>query len=145
MNRDIPILLVEDDEVDVMTVQRAFKTHKMSNPLKVCMHGEDALAYLRREPPYTNLASEPMPGLILADLNMPVMNGIELLRELKLDESLKRIPVIVLTSSDQEQDLVESYALSVAGYIVKPVTFLEFVDVVRVLDIYWSMCRFPKE
>jgi CheY-like chemotaxis protein len=139
MRREIPILLVEDDMVDVKTVQRAFKQSKITNPLYVTQNGEEALAFLRREEPYTDPDDAPRPGLILLDLNMPVLNGIEFLQIIKLDESLRRIPVIVLTTSRDESDLVRTYNLSVAGYILKPVDFPQFLDVVKTIDLYWSL------
>jgi CheY-like chemotaxis protein len=139
MRREIPILLVEDDMVDVKTVQRAFKQSKIGNPLYVTHNGEEALAFLRREEPYADPDEAPRPGLILLDLNMPVLNGIEFLQVIKEDESLRRIPVIVLTTSRDETDLVRTYNLSVAGYILKPVDFPQFLDVVKTIDLYWSL------
>ena len=139
MRREIPILLVEDDMVDVKTVQRAFKQSKISNPLYVTQNGEEALAFLRHEEPYTDPDEAPRPGLILLDLNMPILNGIEFLQIIKNDESLRRIPAIVLTTSRDENDLVRTYNLSVAGYILKPVDFPQFLEVVKAIDLYWSL------
>jgi CheY-like chemotaxis protein len=136
MHREIPILLVEDDMVDVKTVRRAFKQSKITNPIYETCNGEEALAFLRREGQY---ADSPRPGLILLDLNMPVMNGIELLHIIKADESLRRIPVIVLTTSKDENDLVRTYNLSVAGYIIKPVDFPQFIEVIKAINLYWSL------
>ncbi|MEL6224433.1 MAG: response regulator [Cyanobacteria bacterium J06627_8] len=135
----INILLVEDDEVDVMTVQRAFKKSKISNPLDVAKDGLEALEILRSSQGSTSVHRR----LILLDLNMPKMNGIEFLKELRQDASLRHTPVIVLTTSDQERDRVEAYNLHVAGYILKPVTFAKFVEVVEVLNQYWTLCEFP--
>ncbi|MEL6322491.1 MAG: response regulator [Cyanobacteria bacterium J06626_14] len=135
----INILLVEDDEVDVMTVQRAFKKSKISNPLDVAKDGLEALEMLRSSQGSTSVHRR----LILLDLNMPKMNGIEFLKELRQDASLRHTPVIVLTTSDQERDRVEAYNLHVAGYILKPVTFAKFVEVVEVLNQYWTLCEFP--
>ena len=142
MNRDIPILLVEDDIVDVRTVQRAFREHNFANPLHVVSHGREALAFLRHEDGYA-ATETPRPGLILLDLNMPVMNGMEFLEEVKADAALKTIPIIVLTTSREESDRVDSYEFSVAGYVVKPVDFFEFVEAVKVIDLYWSLCELP--
>ena len=142
MRPEVPILLVEDDIVDVKTVERAFKEHDFANPLFVVSNGAEALAFLRHEDPYA-AADSPRPGLILLDLNMPVMNGIEFLQIVKAEEELQRIPVIVLTTSREESDRLESYRQSVAGYIVKPVDFQRFIDAIKVIDSYWSLCELP--
>lgn len=131
-----PILLVEDDRVDVMTVKRAMRDLEISNPLDVVHNGEEALAHLRD-------TSQERPGIILLDLNMPKMNGIEFLRIVKQDEELRKIPVIVLTTSREEQDRVNSYDLSVAGYIIKPVDYQQFLDVMRTIDEYWRLSELP--
>ena len=121
MKGNIPILLVDDDPVDVMTVKRALRESRITNPLHVTSNGEDALGYLRRQGAWSDPASSPRPGIILLDLNMPVMNGIEFLNVVKADDDLKRIPVIVLTTSREDEDRIASFDLSVAGYIIKPV------------------------
>lgn len=139
MNRQVPILLVEDDTIDVKTVQRAFKQNKIINPLYVAGNGEEALRFLRHEEPYADHAQSPTPGLILLDLNMPVMNGIEFLQVIKEDPKLKNIPVVVLTTSRDENDLVETYNFSVAGYIIKPVDFSQFIEAIKVINLYWSL------
>ena len=136
MNGKKPILLVEDDKVDVMTIRRALNDLKVLNRLEVASNGEDALAYLR------NPEAE-MPCIILLDLNMPRMNGIEFLRERESDEALKAVPVVVLTSSREEQDMVQSYRLGVAGYMIKPVDYKQFVETIRVIDLYWTISQFP--
>ncbi len=131
------MLLVEDDEVDVMNVRRAFRKNNICNPLWVAGNGVEALEILR--------GSE-MPAerrLVLLDLNMPRMNGIEFLRELRADEALAPTPVVVLTTSDDERDRVEAYHLNVAGYILKPVTFASFVETMATLNKYWSLVEMP--
>ncbi|MBI5816010.1 MAG: response regulator [Nitrospinae bacterium] len=143
MVHDLPILLVEDDVVDVKTVKRAFKENRITNPLYIAGNGEEALAFLRREGQFNNPEAAPRPGIILLDLNMPVMNGIEFLKVVKADEDLKRIPVIVLTTSKEENDRVNSYNLSVAGYIIKPVEFDKFVEAVKTIKLYWSLSLLP--
>ncbi|MGD1953102.1 MAG: response regulator [Leptolyngbyaceae cyanobacterium] len=138
-DKSINILLVEDDAVDVMTVQRAFKKSNVSNPLHIAGNGLEALDLLRSpEGPFANSRC-----VILLDLNMPKMNGIEFLRELRQDPNFHQTPVIVLTTSDQEKDRVEAYNLHIAGYILKPVTFAKFVEVVTVLNHYWTLCELP--
>jgi CheY-like chemotaxis protein len=137
MRSDKPILLVEDDEIDQMTVKRALKDIHVTNRLDIAGDGEQALKFLKD--PETI-----MPGIILLDLNMPRMNGIEFLRVVKQDEQLKRIPVVVLTTSEEEQDKVESFNLGVAGYMLKPVDYLQFVEVVRAIDLYWTLSELPE-
>jgi len=130
------ILLVEDDQVDVMTVKRALKEINVCNPLVQRDNGEEGLAYLR------DPASE-RPCIILLDLNMPVMSGIEFLQVVKADEQLRRLPVIVLTTSEEQQDKVNSFNLSVAGYMAKPVDYRKFVEVMRSIDLYWTISELP--
>jgi CheY-like chemotaxis protein len=141
-DKKIHILLVEDDEVDVMNIRRAFKKNNIVNPLYLATNGLEALAVLRQESK-TDPAMPLARRLILLDLNMPRMNGIEFLRELRLDESLRSIPVIVLTTSNEDRDKVEAYNLNVAGYILKPVTFSNFVEVVATLNRYWMLSEIP--
>lgn len=143
MRNNVPILLVDDDQVDIMTVQRAFKRNNILDPLFVVGNGREALDFLKHQGPYSDPEKFPRPGIILLDLNMPVMNGIEFLKVIKLDESLKKIPVIVLTTSKEENDRVESFNLSVAGYIIKPVEFEKFVEAIRVLNLYWTLSELP--
>ncbi|HEX2092944.1 MAG TPA: response regulator [Longimicrobiaceae bacterium] len=131
------ILLVEDDEVDVMNVRRAFKKANICNPLFVAGNGIEGLELLRGD----EIPRERR--LILLDLNMPRMNGIEFLRELRADEELKYIPVVVLTTSDDERDRVDAYNLNVAGYILKPVTFVNFVEAMATLNKYWTLVEMP--
>ena len=131
-----PILLVEDDPVDTMTVKRAFEQLKVANPLVCLVNGEQALEYLRSE-------SSEEPCVILLDLNMPKMNGIEFLKIAKADNVLKKIPVVVLTVSKEEQDIVEIFKLGVAGYIVKPVDYKKFVEAIEIIEVYWTLSRLP--
>lgn len=134
------ILLVEDDEVDVMNIHRAFKKNKIVNPLHVAGNGLEALEMLRREGAD---ALAQRPKIILLDINMPRMNGIEFLRELRADPRLQAISVFVLTTSNQDRDKFDAYNLNVAGYILKPVDFDKFVGAVTTLDLYWSLIEMP--
>jgi CheY-like chemotaxis protein len=136
VNHSISILLVEDDVVDVMSVKRALRDLAVPNPLEVVGNGEEALACLRKP-------EHALPGIILLDLNMPRMNGIDFLKILKKDERLRRIPVIVLTTSKEEKDRLESFNLGVAGYMVKPVEYAGFVEVVRTIQRYWTASEMP--
>ncbi len=131
------ILLVEDDQIDVMTVKRAFKEIKVVNQLIIAGNGEEALDILRNE-------ENEKPCIILLDLNMPKMNGIEFLKIAKQDEALKSIPVIVLTTSKEEQDRFESFDLSVAGYMIKPVDFANFLDMMKAINMYWTLSQLPE-
>ena len=131
-----PILLVEDDRIDAMTVQRALKDIKVANQVIIRENGEEALEYLRDE---ANLK----PAIILLDLNMPKMNGIEFLEIAKTDDSIRKIPVIVLTTSHGEWDRLQSFDLGAAGYMVKPVDYTQFVEVIRVIDLYWTLSELP--
>jgi CheY-like chemotaxis protein len=129
-------MLLEDDTVDAMTVKRALKDLKVNNPLVRAANGEEALVYLRDE---KNIK----PCVILLDLNMPKMNGIEFLKIAKADEKLKRIPAIVLTTSKDDQDRFQTFQFNVAGFIVKPVDYKKFVDAMRILDLYWTLSELP--
>jgi len=131
-----PILLVEDDTVDAMTVKRALTDLKVENELVHRVNGEEALEYLLDE-------NNEKPCLTLLDLNMPKMNGIEFLKVIKADDMLKMIPVIVLTTSKTERDKVESFGLSVAGYINKPTDYRKFVEIIRTINIYWTLSELP--
>ncbi len=136
----VNFLLVDDDEVDVMNVKRAFKKNNITTPLRVASNGLEALAMLRGE------GTSPVPlsrKLILLDLNMPKMGGIEFLQELRADPDLKTTPVIVLTTSDEDNDKVEAYNLNVAGYVLKPVTFSKFVEAMAALNQYWMLSEIP--
>ena len=125
------ILLVEDDSVDTMTVKRAFKKLEIKNPLSVCENGEIALEWLNKN-------REAMPALILLDLNMPKMNGIEFLKVIKQDEDFKMIPVVVLTTSEDQQDRLDSFKLSVAGYMLKSYSYPQFLELIQSINHYWE-------
>jgi CheY-like chemotaxis protein len=135
--RELHILLVDDDDVDVMTVQRAFERSRITNPLHIASNGLAGLEKLRDG----SIAS--YRRLVLLDLNMPKMNGIEFLRELRADPQLRSTSVVVLTTSDEERDKVEAYELGVAGYLVKPVTFVDFVELMATLNKYWTLVEMP--
>ena len=134
------ILLVEDDEVDVMTVQRAFKKGNITNPLYIAGNGIEALAMLRGVSGQASAIPRDR-RIILLDLNMPKMNGLEFLQELRADPTIRHIPVVVLTTSNEEQDRVQAYNLNVAGYILKPITFGNFVELMVTLNKYWTLCE----
>lgn len=134
VNKLSHILLVEDDEVDVMNIKRAFSKNNIKNELYVAGNGVEALDMLRT-------VIEPLPKIIILDINMPKMNGIEFLEELRADENLKNISVFVMTTSNQDGDKIDAYNLNVAGYILKPLSFDKFVSSVGTLKDFWSLCE----
>ena len=131
-----PILLVEDDRLDAMTVKRALNDLRVSNELVHKPDGEQAVEYLKN-------GDNKKPGVILLDLNTPKMNGSEFLKVVKADNELKKIPVIVLTGSSQQDDVEESFKLGAAGYMVKPIDYARFVEVIRTIDRYWTLSELP--
>jgi CheY-like chemotaxis protein len=131
-----PILLVEDDNVDAMTVKRAFGELKIVNEFVRAVNGEAALTYLRGH-------LNDKPCVVLLDLNMPKMNGIEFLRVMKTDDELRQIPVVVLTTSKDDRDKIKSFKSHVAGYIVKPVDYRVFVKAMQIFDSYWTLSELP--
>lgn len=135
-NEPINILLVEDDEVDVMNVKRAFKKNNIDNTIYVASNGLEGLNMLRDR----NII--PSPKIILLDINMPKMNGIEFLRELRADSTFKSISVFVMTTSNEDSDKIEAYKLNVAGYILKPLSFDKFVEAIKSLSNFWSIIEF---
>ena len=133
-----PLLLVENDPVDAETTRRALSELGVANELIHKVKGEDALEYLRDE-------NEIRPCVILLDLNMPGMSGLEFLEALKSDENLKIIPVIILTNADDDERVAKCFRLSAAGYFVKPVDYSELLEVMRIVDRYWSLGRLPND
>jgi CheY-like chemotaxis protein len=139
--RDVEVLLVEDDPGDVLMTREAFADFKVRNQLHVVNNGVDAMAFLHREGEY---AEAPTPDLVLLDLNLPRMSGREVLAAIKDDAELRRIPVVVLTTSNAEEDVVSSYSLHANAYVNKPVDFEQFIDVVRKIDDFFvSIVRLP--
>ena len=137
----IEVLLVEDDPGDVLMTQEAFEEHKVGNKLSVVSDGEEALAYLRREGRY---AEASRPDLILLDLNLPRVDGREVLAVIKEDADLRRIPVVVLTTSQADEDILRSYSLHANAYVTKPVDFERFITVVRQIDEFFvSVVKLP--
>ncbi|SEG38720.1 response regulator [Flavobacterium urumqiense] len=130
----VNILLVEDDEVDVMNVKRAFTKNNIKNELFVAGNGVEALDMLRS-------SIIPLPRIIILDINMPKMNGIEFLKIIREDENLKNISVFVMTTSNEDSDKINAYNLNVAGYILKPLSFEKFINSVATLKNFWSLCE----
>ena len=139
--RVVDVLLVEDDPGDVMMTQEAFADNKVHNRLHVVNNGVDAMAFLRKEGGYADV---PLPDLILLDLNLPKMDGREVLAAIKEDPALRSIPVVILTTSEAEEDVLRSYDLHANAYVTKPVDFERFIDVVRRIDEFFvTVVRLP--
>ena len=134
--RELEILVVDDDALDVMNVKRAFAKNRLTNPIHEAKNGIEALELLRN-------GALPRRRLVLLDLNMPRMNGIEFLRALRSDPALRSTSVVVLTTSNEERDKAEAYGFNVAGYLLKPVAFASFVDLMATLNKYWTSAELP--
>lgn len=141
MENQINILLIDDDEVDCMNVQRAFKKSNILNPLSIAHNGIEGLDMLRGTNGVVKIA--PMPRIILLDINMPKMNGLEFLKELRNDKDLHNISVFIMTTSNDDKDRFEAYNYNVAGYIIKPISFENFVSAISILNNFWQLCEQP--
>lgn len=137
MNQPAIILLVEDNPMDVILTLDAFKEARLKNQIRVARDGEEALDYLFGRHKFSDRVQFPMPTLILLDLKMPGIDGFEVLKQVKKTDKLKRIPVIILTSSKEEGDRALSYDIGANSYLLKPVNFNGFIDVVKKIDDYW--------
>lgn len=140
----IDLMLVEDDENDVRITRRALKKSGLEGELIVAHDGQEALDYLYRRPPFEDTSIHRLPGLMLLDINIPKVNGIEVLRTLKEDLVLRSLPILMLTTSTRQEDVAAAYAHGANGYIYKPIQFSRFVEVIRTLGEYWSrVARVP--
>ena len=138
----VDVLLIEDNPGDVRLTREALKEAKIAINLSIASDGVEAMKMLRQEAPYTN---QPTPDLVLLDLNMPKMDGREVLRLIKTDEGLKRIPVVVLTTSAEEKDILQAYGLHANCYITKPVELDQFMEIVRSIEGFWlTVVKLPK-
>lgn len=136
MSQPVELLLVEDNEDDMLLIDEAFAEAKLMNVIQKVRDGEEALAYLRREGRYKNAHR---PGLVLLDINMPKKSGFEVLAAMKEDPQLRPIPVVMLTMSDREEDIVRSYAAGACSYVRKPMSVEEFAHVVKEFELYWTL------
>lgn len=136
-SNEIEILLVEDDEADEELAIHALRTNHLANQIHVAHDGEEALDFLFCRGPYNNRGFDNPPRLVLLDLKLPKVDGLEVLRQLKSDPRTKAIPVVILTSSREERDMVNGYQLGVNSYIQKPVDFAQFREIIKQLDLYW--------
>ncbi|MFM8320581.1 MAG: response regulator [Chloroflexota bacterium] len=137
-NPNRPILLVEDNPMDVDLTRRAFARRKLLNPIEVACDGEEALAYLERWE-----TGEPLPVVVLLDINLPKVSGLEILHQYKSSRLAQRVPVIILTTSAEDRDIQTAYKLGANSYIVKPVDFEKFVEVAAQIDLYWNVINIP--
>lgn len=137
INFPISILVADDDPDDRMMIEEAFAENRIANTIEFVEDGEQLMAFLKREGEFSSLQGQPYPGLILLDLNMPKKDGREALRDLKADPDLCRIPVVVLTTSQAEEDIIRTYGLGVSSFITKPVSFERLVEAVKVICQYW--------
>lgn len=142
----ITILMADDDEDDRMMAHDAFEINRLENEIRFVEDGEELMEYLRNEGKYSDPENAPRPGLILLDLNMPRMDGREALKIIKSDADLQSIPIVVLTTSNAEEDIIRSYHLGVNSFITKPVTFEGLVDVIKQMGLYWfQIVDLPKQ
>jgi len=139
----IDILLAEDNPDDIEITKRALKEAKVINRLFIVRDGQEALDFLFRQGAYQDAAKSPEPGLVLLDINMPKMNGVEVLKKIKETDSLKHIPVVMLTVSRRDEDIIKSYDLGCNSFIQKPVDFERFVDLVKEIELYWGLFNVP--
>lgn len=133
----IPVLLVEDDYNDVLLIKRAFRQAKVEPPMSIVNDGDKAVAYLSRQGKYADCQQYPFPLLILLDLKLPRRSGLEVLAWIRQQPELKRLLVVVLTSSQENSDLAKAYDLGANSYLVKPVNFNDFVSLIKLIDAYW--------
>ena len=137
MANPMRIVVADDDADDRMLIEEALEESRLSNPVDFCVDGQDLLEYLNREGQWAELSKEGLPGLILLDLNMPRMDGRTALERIKADDRFKRIPIVILTTSKSEEDIIRTYGLGVNSFITKPVTFDGLVSIVQALTHYW--------
>lgn len=137
------VLMAEDSEHDIIATERAWKANKIRNPLYIVRDGEECLDYLHRLGKYTSPKDAPKPGILLLDIRMPKLNGLEALEQIRQDNEYKSLPVIILTTSRQEEDRIKSYKLGVNAYIVKPVDFLNFSEAIKTINLFWELVELP--
>ena len=137
------VLLAEDDEHDIVATKRAWKKHHIANPLYIVNDGEECLDFLHRRGKYSEPKTAPRPGILLLDIKMPKMDGLTVLEHIRQEGRLRRLPVVVLTTSKAEEDRLRSYDLGVNAYIVKPVGFQNFSEAVRTINLFWELVELP--
>jgi CheY-like chemotaxis protein len=143
--KDFIVLMAEDDEHDIMATRRAWKANNMANPLYIVNDGEACLDYLHRRGAYADPVSAPSPGILLLDINMPKMDGLETLMAVRESQQFRHLPVIMLTTSQAEEDRLKSYAFGANAYIVKPIGFENFSEAIRTINLFWKLVELPGE
>ncbi|MBI5185029.1 MAG: response regulator [Nitrospinae bacterium] len=138
------VLLAEDNQDDIVATQRAWKKNNIANPLYIVNDGEECLDYLHQRGKYADPASAPHPGILLLDIKMPKMDGLAVLKHVREDEGLHRLPVIILTTSKAEEDRAKGYDLHVNAYIQKPVGFNNFSEAVKAINLFWELVELPE-
>ena len=138
------VLMAEDDEHDILATRRAWKKHHISNQLHIVNDGEACLDFLHRRGKYSEPGIAPRPGILLLDIRMPKMDGLAVLKHIREDKQLRRLPVIILTTSRAEEDRLRSYDLGANAYIVKPVGSKNFSDTVRTINLFWQLVDLPE-
>ena len=138
------VLMAEDDEHDILATRRAWKKHHISNPLYIVNDGEECLDFLHRRGKYGEPGTAPRPGILLLDIRMPKMDGLAVLKHIRQDGQLRRLPVVILTTSRAEEDRLRSYDLGANAYVVKPVGFNNFSDAVRTINLFWQLVDLPQ-
>ena len=138
------VLLAEDNEDDILATRRAWMKNNIANPLYVVRNGEECLDYLNQRGRYADPASAPRPGILLLDLKMPRMDGLEVIKQIRADEKLRRLPIVILTSSKMEEDRLRGYDLGANAYITKPVGFENFCESVKAIHMFWAIVELPE-
>ncbi len=137
------VLMAEDDEHDIISIQRAWKKHRIANALYIVNDGEECLDFLHKRGKYSKRGAAPRPGILLLDIRMPKMDGLAVLKHIREDKELRHLPVIMLTTSKAEEDRLKSYELGANAYIVKPVGFENFAEAVRTISLFWQLVELP--
>jgi CheY-like chemotaxis protein len=143
-HRQFNILMAEDNEHDIIATRRAWKKNKIPNPLHIVSDGEACLDYLYRRGAFSEPGSAPPPGILLLDLNMPKMDGLTVLKCIRADWVLRRLPIIVLTTSQLDEDRAKSYELGANAYIKKPIGFESFSDAIKIINYFWELAELPE-
>ena len=144
MNKDpFVILMAEDDEHDIVATKRAWKKHRIANPLYIVNDGEECLDFLHRRGKYSKPGTAPRPGIVMLDIKMPKMDGLAVLKQIREDDEMRHLPVIILTTSKAEEDRIRGYDLGVNAYIVKPVGFDSFSEAVKTISLFWQLVELP--
>ncbi len=142
-NEPFVVLMAEDNKHDVVAAKRAWKQHQIKNPLHIVKDGEECLDYLLQRGNYSEAGAAPRPSVLLLDVNMPKMDGLTVLKHIRADEKLRRLPVVILTTSDLEEDRVKSYDLGANAFIRKPVGFENFSNALKTTNVFWELTELP--